>query len=88
MSDALEDHIGSVSTGGRIFISFRLADDIVVDAQEEVEADDIVTSKDTTCTKCTMEIWPDKTKLITKNSKVFQRETKINRSKARRGENV
>ena len=66
MTDALEYHKGSVSIGGRIVITFFLADDIVVDAEEEVEADDIVTSKDTPCTKYTMEIWPDKTKLITK----------------------
>ena len=44
LSGALEDHKGSVSTGGRIFINFRLADGIVVNAEEIQEADDIVTS--------------------------------------------
>ena len=30
MSDALEDHNDSVSIGGRIFINFSFADDIVL----------------------------------------------------------
>ena len=47
MSDVLEYHKGSVNNRGRIFINFHFADDIVVDAEEE-EADDIVTSMDTT----------------------------------------
>ena len=46
MGDALEDHNGSVSIGGRIFITSRFTDDIVVNAEEEEEADDIVTSMD------------------------------------------
>ena len=42
MSDALEDHKSSVSIGGRIVINFLFADhvcDIVVNAEEEEEAD-------------------------------------------------
>ena len=35
MSDALEDHRGSVSIGGRIKVKFRFTDDIVVNAEEE-----------------------------------------------------
>ena len=61
MSGALEDHKGSVSIGGRIFINFRFADDIVVNAEREEEAGDIVTSLDTTCTRYLIEIGPDKT---------------------------
>ena len=45
MTNALEDHNGSVSIGGQIFINLRFAEDIVVvvDVEEGKEADDIVT---------------------------------------------
>ena len=49
--------------GGRIFINIRSKDDIVVKAEEEEEAGDIVTSMDTDFTRYKMEIGPDKTKL-------------------------
>ena len=62
MSDALEDNKGSVSIGGRILINFRFADAIVVNAEEEEEGDDIVTSIDTTCARYKLEIGPDKAK--------------------------
>ena len=52
MSGALEDHKSSVSTGSRIFINFRFADDIVVNAEREEDAGDIVTSLDTNRTRC------------------------------------
>ena len=48
MSDALEDHKGSVSTDGRVFFNFRFQDGIVVNAEEKEESDDIVTSMYTT----------------------------------------
>ena len=35
MCEALDDHEGSVSTGGRLITNFRFADDIVVNAEEE-----------------------------------------------------
>ena len=38
MCETLGDHEGSVSIGGRLIISFRFADDIVVNAEEEEEA--------------------------------------------------
>ena len=38
MCEALDDHEGSVSIGGRLITSFRFADDIVVNAEEEEEA--------------------------------------------------
>ena len=46
MSDALEDHEGSVSIGSKLFIIFRFANDIVVNPEEEEEADDIDTHHD------------------------------------------
>ena len=50
--------MGIACIGGRIFINFRFADDIVVSAEEEEEADDIVTSIYKTCTRYKTEIWP------------------------------
>ena len=38
MCEALDDHEGSVSIGGRLITNFRFADDIVVNAEEEEEA--------------------------------------------------
>ena len=37
MCEALNDHEGSVSIGGRLITNFRFADDIVVNAEEEEE---------------------------------------------------
>ena len=39
MCEALDDHEGSVSIGGRLITNFRFADDIVVNAEEEEEAE-------------------------------------------------
>ena len=39
---------------------------MVVNAKEGEEADDIVTSIDTTCTSYKMELGPDRTKIMTK----------------------
>ena len=38
MCEALDDHEGSVSIGGCLITNFRIADDIVVNAEEEEEA--------------------------------------------------
>ena len=38
MCEALDDHEGSVSIGGRLITNFRFANDIVVNAEEEEEA--------------------------------------------------
>ena len=46
ISDTLKDHMGSVSIVGRTFINFRFADGIIVYAEEEKEADGIITSMD------------------------------------------
>ena len=45
--------------------SFRFADDIVVNAEEEEEAGVMVDRPNTTTTKFKMEIGPDKTKVMT-----------------------
>ena len=77
MCEALDDHEGSVSIGGRLITIFHFADDIVVNAEEEDEADGLVDRLDTTTTRYKMEIGPDKTKVMTNNPNGFQREIKI-----------
>ena len=65
MCEALDDHEGSVSIGGRIITNFRFADDIVVNAEEEEEAGVLVDRLDRTTTRYKIEIGPDKTKVMT-----------------------
>ena len=76
MYEALDDHEGSVSIGGRPITNFRFADDIVVNAEEE-EAGVLIDRLDRTTTRYKMEIGPDKTKVMTNNPNGFQREIKI-----------
>ena len=51
MSDALEEHDGKVSIGGRNITNLRFADDIDVLAEEEQELEALVESLDKTCTR-------------------------------------
>ena len=75
MCEALDDHGGSVSIGGRLITNFRFADDI--NAEEDEEAGVLVDRLDTTTTRYKMEIGPDKTNMMTNNPNSFQREIKI-----------
>ena len=68
MCEALDDHEGSVSIGGRLITNFRFADDLVVNAEEE-EAGVLVERLDTTTTRYKMEIGPDKTQVVTNKPK-------------------
>ena len=77
MCEALDDHEGSVSIGGRLITNFRFADDIVVNAEEEEEAGILIDRLDRTTTRYKMEIGPDKTKVMTNNPNGIQREIKI-----------
>ena len=74
MCEALEDHEGSVSIGGRLTTNFRFAYDIVVNAEDEEESGVLAGRLDTTTN---LEIGPDKTKALTTNPNGFQREIKI-----------
>ena len=65
MSDALEEHDGKVSIGGRNITNLRFADDIDALAEEEQELEALVESLDKTCTRYKMEISAEKTKLMT-----------------------
>ena len=67
MCEALDDHEGNASIRGLLSTNFRFADDIVVNAEEEEEADVLVDRLDRTTTRYKMEIGPDKTKVMTNN---------------------
>ena len=69
MTDALENHEGSVSIGGRTITNLRFADDIDALAGKEDELVKLVNHLDTTSTKYGMEISAEKTKLMTNNIK-------------------
>ena len=88
MCEALDDHEGSVSIGGRLTTNLRFADDIVVNAEEEEEAGVVVDRLDTTTTRYKMEISPDKTKVMTNNPNGFRREIKIKGQRLEEVENL
>ena len=75
MSDALEEHDGKVSVGGRNITNLRF--DIDVLAEEEQELDALVVSLDKSCTRYKMEISAEKTKLMTNSANGIQREMKV-----------
>ena len=77
MADALEDHDGKVSIGGKNITNLRFADDIDALAEEEQELEALVESLDKTCTMYNMEISAEKTKLMTNIANGIQREIKV-----------
>ena len=77
MSDALEEHDGKVSIGGRNITNLRFADDIGALAEEEQELEALVESLDKTCTRYKMEISAEKTKLMTNSANGIHREIKV-----------
>ena len=79
--DALEDHEGTVSIGGRTITNLRFADDIDGLAGEEEELAKLVDRVDRASTAYGMEISAEKTKLITNNSNCINKETKVNGQK-------
>ena len=77
MSDALEEHDGKVSIGGRNITNLRFADDIDAPAEENQELEALEESLDKTCTRYKLEISAVKTKLITNSANGIQREIKV-----------
>ncbi|MEW8544551.1 MAG: hypothetical protein AB2693_13565 [Candidatus Thiodiazotropha sp.] len=63
MSDALEDHDGKVSIGGRTITHLRFADGVDTLAEEEQELEALVESLEKICTRYKMEIRAEKTYL-------------------------
>ena len=56
MSDAVEEHDGKVSIGGKNITNLRFADDIDALAEEEQELEVLVESLDKICTTYKIEI--------------------------------
>ena len=78
MTDALEDHEGTVSIKGRTITNLRFADDIDGLAGEEEDLANLVELLNKASTTYGMEISAKKTKLITNNTTGINREIKMN----------
>ena len=77
MTDALEDHEGTVSIGGRTITSLRFTDDIDGLAGKE-ELANLVERLDKASSAYGMEITAEKTKLMTNNTSGINTEIKVN----------
>ena len=77
MSDALKEHDGKVSIGGRNITNLRFADDIDALAEKEQHLEALEESLDKSCTWYKMEISAEKTKLMTNSANGIQREIKV-----------
>ena len=76
MTDALENHEGTVKFGGRIITNLRFADDIDVLAGKEEELENLV-KKVETATAYGMEISPEKTKIMSNNANGLTKTIKV-----------
>ena len=74
MTDALEDHKGTVSIGGRTITNLRFADDMGGLAGEEEELANLVERLDKASKVYGMEISVEKTKLMTNNTSTINTE--------------
>ena len=81
MTDALKDHEGTVSTGGRTITNLRFADDIDGSAGEEEDLAKLVERLDNASTAYGMEISVEKTKLLTNDTSGINTEIKVNGQK-------
>ena len=77
MTDASEDHEGTVSIGGRTNTNPRFADDIDGLAGEEEELANLVGRLDNASTAYGMEISAEKIKLIANNTSGINKEIKL-----------
>ena len=76
MTNALEDHEGTVSIWGRTIINLRFADDIDGLAGEEEELANLIERLDKASTAYGMEISAAKTKLMTNNTVASKQKSK------------
>ena len=81
MTDASEDHEGTVSIGCRTIANLRFADDIDGLAGEEEELANLIEHLDKASTAYGMEISAEKTKLMTNTTSVINTEIKVNGQK-------
>ena len=81
MTDALEDHEGTVSIGGRSITNLRFVDDIDGLVGEEEELANLVERLDKASTAYGMRISAEKSKLMTNNTNGINTEIKVNGQK-------
>ena len=81
MTDASEDHEGTVSIGGKTITNLRFANDILGLAGEEEELANLVKHLDKASTAYGMKISAEKTKLMTNNTSGVNMEIKVNGQK-------
>ena len=81
VTDAIEDHEGTVSIGGKTITNLRFADDIDGLAGEEKELAKLVERLDKASTAYGRDISAEKTKLMTNNSSGINTEIKVNGQK-------
>ena len=81
MTDALEDHEGTVSIGRSTITNLRFADDIDGFVGEEEELAKLVERLDKPSTAYGMGISAEKTKLVTNNTSGINKEIKVNGQK-------
>ena len=78
MTDALKDHEGTVSIGGRPISNLRFADDIDGLAGSQIELKRLIDRLEQTSCEYGMEISAEKTKLMTNNNTEERMDIKIN----------
>ena len=78
MTDALEQHEGTISTGGRTITNLRFADDIDGLAGTEDEMASLVDRLAKTSSACRMEINAEKTKIMTNNTQGISKDIRVN----------
>ena len=81
MTDALENHQGTVSIGGRTITNLRFADDIDGLAGSEKELADLVDRLDKTSQAYGMQISSEKTKVMTNNTNGITSDIKVDGKK-------
>ena len=81
MTDALEDHEGTVSIGGRTITNLCFADDTDGLAGEKEELANLAERLDKASTAYGMEVSAEKTKLMTNNTSGIHLEIKVNEQK-------
>ena len=78
MTDASEDHEGTVSIGGKTITNLRFAEDIDGVAGKEEELAKLVERLDKASTAYGMKISAEKSKLMTNNTSGINTEIKVN----------
>ncbi|GFS11711.1 endonuclease-reverse transcriptase [Elysia marginata] len=81
MTDALEDHFGTVSIGDRPITKLRFADDIDGVARNVCELASLVEKLDKASSNYGMEISAEKTKIMTDDKESSKKEIKVNSQK-------